>query len=49
MSTATGIILAFAIGSIALLSSLFVVVLFMMRNRWDQIGDRKPPGNHPDA
>jgi hypothetical protein len=41
-SAATGVVLALAIGSVALLSLLFVAILFSMRNRWDQLGD---PGN----
>ena len=48
MSTTTGIILALAIGSIALFSTIFVVVLFMARNRWEQLGSPSQPEDHPD-
>ncbi|HEY7339400.1 MAG TPA: hypothetical protein VH591_00845 [Ktedonobacterales bacterium] len=41
-STTTGIVIALAIGSVALFSLLFVAILFSMRNRWDQLGN---PGN----
>ena len=44
-STATGIIVALAIGSVALFSLLFVAILFSMRNRWDQLGNPGSPGN----
>lgn len=47
MSTTAGIILALAIGSIALFSSLFVVALFMMRKRWDQLADSQPRNGQP--
>ncbi len=47
MSTTAGIILALAIGSIALFSSLFVVVLFMTRKRWDQLADSQPRNGQP--
>ncbi|HEX6543942.1 MAG TPA: hypothetical protein VF040_19470 [Ktedonobacterales bacterium] len=49
MSTTTGIILALAIGSVALFSTLFVVVLFSMRNHWDRLADQQPPENQSDA
>jgi hypothetical protein len=49
MSTTAGIILALAIGSIALFSSLFVVVLFLMRKRWDQLADSQPPNGQPPS
>ena len=42
-STSTGIIVALAIGSVALFSLLFVAILFSMRNRWDQLGDTNNP------
>ena len=42
-SAATGVVLALAIGSVALLSLLFVAILFSMRNRWDQLGDPNSP------
>ncbi|HEX5440948.1 MAG TPA: hypothetical protein VFW76_08695 [Ktedonobacterales bacterium] len=48
-SAATGIVLALAIGSVALFSLLFVAILFSMRNRWDQLGDPKQPNDQPDA
>ncbi len=47
MSTTTGIILALAIGSIALFSTIFVVVLYMARNRWEQLGGPSQPEDHP--
>lgn len=51
--TTTGIIVALAIGSIALFSTIFLVALVMMRNRWQQLGDSnstpKPPRDHADA
>jgi hypothetical protein len=49
MSTTAAIILALAIGSITLFSTLFVVVLFLMRNRWEQIGDPKQPNDSHDS
>ena len=42
-STTTGIVIALAIGSVALFSLLFVAILFSMRNRWDQLGDPNSP------
>ncbi len=48
-SAATGIVLALAIGSVALISLLFVAILFSLRNRWDQIGDPKQPHDQHDA
>jgi len=42
-STSTGIIVALAIGSVALFSLLFVAILFSMRNRWDHLGDASSP------
>ncbi|HKW23691.1 MAG TPA: hypothetical protein VJO13_20085 [Ktedonobacterales bacterium] len=47
--TATGIVLALAIGSVALFSLLFVAILFSMRNRWDHLGDPKQPHDQQDA
>lgn len=41
MSTTTGVILALALGSVAILSALFVVILFTMRNHWDHMADPK--------
>jgi hypothetical protein len=49
MSTTASIILALAIGSIALFSSLFVVVLFLMRKRWDQLADSQPRNERPPS
>ena len=53
MSTAAGILLALAIGSVALFSTLFLVILFMTRNRWQQLADSKQPHtpsqDHSDA
>jgi len=49
---ATGVVLALAIGSVALFSLLFVAILFSMRNRWDQLGDpsnQKQPHDQHDA
>ena len=46
---ATGVVLALAIGSVALFSLLFVAILFSMRNRWDQLGDPKQPRDQHDA
>ena len=37
--TTTGIIVALAIGSIALFSTIFLVALVMMRHRWQQLGE----------
>lgn len=51
-STATGIIIVLAIGSVALFSLLFVAILFSMRNRWDQLGNpsnSKQPHDQHDA
>ncbi len=48
-STATGIIIVLAIGSVALFSLLFVAILFSMRNRWDQLGSPKQPHDQHDA
>lgn len=48
MSTNVGIILALAFGSIALFSTIFLVVLLQMRSRWDQLGDPKQPQDQPD-
>lgn len=48
-STATGIIIVLAIGSVALFSLLFVAILFSMRNRWDQLGNPKQPHDQHDA
>jgi hypothetical protein len=45
--TTTGIIVALAIGSIALFSTIFVVALVMIRNRWQQLGET-PPENPRD-
>ena len=47
--TATGIVLALAIGSVALFSLLFVAILFSMRNRWDQLGEPKQPHDQRDS
>lgn len=49
MQITTAILLAFALGSVALFSIMFVVVLFSMRNRWDQIGGPKQSPDQPDA
>ncbi len=48
-STTTGIVIALAIGSVALFSLLFVAILFSMRNRWDQLGNPKQPHDQHDA
>jgi hypothetical protein len=48
-STAIGIFLALAIGSVALFSMLFVAILFSMRNRWDRLGDPKQRQDQHDA
>lgn len=48
-SAATGVVLALAIGSVALFSLLFVVILFSMRKHWDQLGDPKQPHDQRDA
>jgi hypothetical protein len=48
-STSIGIIVALAIGSVALFSLLFVAILFSMRKRWDQLGDPKQPHDQQDA
>lgn len=48
-SAATGIVLALAIGSVALFSLLFVAILFSMRKRWDQLGDPERPHDQQDA
>lgn len=50
MPITAGIILALAIGSIVLFSTLFVVILFQMRSRWDQLGSPspRPPQDRPD-
>ncbi|HEX5548249.1 MAG TPA: hypothetical protein VFX24_12630 [Ktedonobacterales bacterium] len=51
-SAATGVVLALAIGSVALFSLLFVAILFSMRKRWDQLGnpsDPKQPHDQHDA
>ena len=40
--TMTGIVIALAIGSIALFSTIFLVALVMMRNRWQQLGETPP-------
>lgn len=47
MSTTAGIILALAIGSIVLFSTIFLVILILMRNRWDQLGEPKQPQDQP--
>lgn len=39
--TTTGIFLALALGSIVLFSTIFLVVLILMRNRWQHLGDPK--------
>lgn len=43
MSMTTGIILALALGSVAILSTLFVVILFTMRNHWQDMADPRQP------
>jgi hypothetical protein len=52
MST-TAIILALGLGSIVLFSTIFLVILIMMRNRWQQLGDSnstpRQPKDHSDA
>ena len=48
MSTNVGVILALALGSIVLFSTIFLVVLLQMRSRWDQLGDPKQPQDRPD-
>ncbi|HEY1387682.1 MAG TPA: hypothetical protein VGF38_03980 [Ktedonobacterales bacterium] len=48
-SAATGIVLALAIGSVALFSLLFVAILFSLRNRWGQLGDPKQPHDQRDS
>ncbi len=48
-STTTAVLLALAIGSVALFSLLFVAVIFSMRNRWDQLGGPKPPQDQRDT
>ncbi len=48
MSTNIGIILALALGSIVLFSTIFLVVLLQMRSRWDQLGDPKQTPDKPD-
>ncbi len=47
--TTTAILVALAIGSVALFSLLFVAVLFAMRNRWDQLGSPKQPQDQHDT
>ena len=51
--TNTAIILALGLGSIVLFSTIFLVILVMMRTRWQQLGDSnstpKPPRDHADA
>ena len=48
MSTNIGIILALALGSIVLFSTIFLVMLLQMRSRWDQLGDPKQTQDKPD-
>lgn len=47
--TTTGILVALAIGSVALFSLLFVVILFSMRNHWEHLGSPKQPQDQHDA
>ncbi|MGE5335187.1 MAG: hypothetical protein ACM3N4_10840 [Nitrososphaerota archaeon] len=56
--TTTAIFLALALGSIVLFSTIFLVVLILMRNRWQHLGDPKDrirfndsqqPHDQPDA
>jgi len=47
--TATAILLALALGSVALLSLLFVASLFSVRHRWDELGGPKQPQDQHDA
>ena len=50
--TTTGIVLALALGSIVFFSTIFLVILVMMRNRWQRLGDPHPkerPQNQHDA
>ena len=48
--TTTGIVLALALGSIIFFSTIFLVVLIMMRNRWQRLGDPKQrPQDQRDA
>jgi formate-dependent nitrite reductase membrane component NrfD len=49
MSTTTGIILALALGSVALFSVLFVVILFSLRNRWEHLGEPEQPSDQSDG
>lgn len=49
MSTTAGIILALAIGSIVFFSTIFLVVLIMMRNRWTQMGEPQQPPDQTDG
>jgi hypothetical protein len=49
MMSSTAILLALAIGSVALFSLLFVAILFSMRNRWDKLDSPKQPQNQSDA
>lgn len=48
--TTTGVVLALALGSIIFFSTIFLVILVMMRNRWQRLGDPKErPQNQSDV
>lgn len=48
--TMTGVVLALALGSIIFFSTIFLVILLMMRNRWQRLGDPKQqPRDQSDA